>query len=190
MKKTHQLVFASFALFSLIACGNARQSNENPSSEKPSIDTSVVQPSSNQSSVDILITSKPTSSSEKSSSSSIISSSEQKSSSTQGSSSEQPSSSEVPSSSSSSGESTSQVDEVTYHVRFVNYDETLLYEVDVLEGEDAVYVGETPEKEGDDEFNYEFDGWDIELTNISSNTTAVAQYKAVAKENWGPIIWF
>ena len=79
--------------------------------------------------------------------------------------------------------------EVYYHVTFVNYDESILYEYDVLKGSEATYTGEDPVKEEDDEFTYEFDGWDKDLTNIQSDTTFVAQYKATAKENWGPIIW-
>ena len=80
--------------------------------------------------------------------------------------------------------------ETYYHVVFVNYDESVLYEVDVLKGSEALYSGEAPTKEEDDEFTYEFIGWDKELTDIQSNTTFTAQFKAVAKENWGPIIWF
>ena len=79
--------------------------------------------------------------------------------------------------------------EVYYHVIFVNDDETKLYEADVLEGTEAVYGGKTPTKEADEEFTYEFDGWDKELTNIQSDTTFVAQFKAVAKQNWGPIVF-
>ena len=79
--------------------------------------------------------------------------------------------------------------EVYYHVIFLNYDETKLYEIDVLEGTEAVYSGETPTKAEDDEFTYEFDGWDKDLTNIQADVTTIATYKEVAKENWGPIEW-
>lgn len=85
---------------------------------------------------------------------------------------------------------TSEQQSAYYHVTFVNYDNSVLYEVDVLEGSEALYSGEDPVKEEDDEFTYEFIGWDKELTDIQSNTTFIAQFKAVAKEGWGPIIWF
>ena len=108
---------------------------------------------------------------------------------------EEPSSSSIEPTSSGTSE-TSSVDipssnvEIYYHVRFVNYDDSLLYEEDVLEGNDAEYKGETPVKPEDDEFTYEFVGWDKELTNIQSKTTFKAEYKAVGKEGWGSIIWF
>ena len=84
----------------------------------------------------------------------------------------------------------SKKEDVYYHVVFINYDETVLYEADVLEGNAAIYSGEEPVKAEDDEFTYEFDGWDKDLTNIQSDTIFIAQFKAVAKENWGPIHWF
>ena len=95
------------------------------------------------------------------------------------------------SSSSSSGSSSNSSihQDVYYTVTFLNYDETPLQEVRVLEGEEAHYTGATPTKDEDDEFKYEFDGWDKDLTNITSNVTTKATYKAVAKENWGPIHW-
>ena len=93
-------------------------------------------------------------------------------------------------SSNETSSSSSLPEEIYYHVIFINYDDTLLYEVDVKEGEEAIYNGIDPTKEEDDEFTYEFDGWDIDLTNITSDVTAKATYKAIAKENWGPIIWF
>ena len=80
--------------------------------------------------------------------------------------------------------------QVYYHVVFKNCDETVLSEIDVLQGTEAVYSGETPTKAEDDEFTYEFNGWDKDLTNIQADVTATATYKSVAKENWSPITWF
>ena len=80
--------------------------------------------------------------------------------------------------------------ETYYHVTFVNYDDSLLYEVDVKEGETATYVGETPTKPEDDEFTYEFSGWDKDLDNILSDLTTKAMYDAISKEGWSSIIWF
>ena len=79
--------------------------------------------------------------------------------------------------------------QVYYHVVFKNYDETVLSEIDVLQGTEAVYSGETPTKAEDDEFTYEFDGWDKDLTNIQADVTTLATYKPVAKEGWGEIIY-
>ena len=103
------------------------------------------------------------------------------------------SSNEVPSSNpviSSEQNTSSEQQETYYHVVFVNYDNSPLYEADVLEGGTALYSGEEPVKAEDDEFTYEFDGWDKDLANIQSDTTFIAQFKAVAKESWGPIVWF
>lgn len=85
---------------------------------------------------------------------------------------------------------TSEQQSTYYHVTFVNYDNSVLYEVDVLEGSEALYSGEDPVKEEDDEFTYEFIGWDVDLKAVSSDVTAKAQFEPVAKEEWGPIIWF
>lgn len=78
---------------------------------------------------------------------------------------------------------------VYYHVTFVNYDDSVLYEVEVREGREAIYQGETPTKPDDDEFKYEFEGWDKDLTSINAEVTAKATFKYIAKEPWGPIIW-
>ena len=78
-----------------------------------------------------------------------------------------------------------------YHkVTFLNYDNTKLLEVTVKDGGTAVYSGKTPTKEADDEFTYEFKGWDKELTNVTSDFSTKAVYNPVAKENWGSIEWF
>ena len=87
---------------------------------------------------------------------------------------------------------TSSVEEtpVYYHVIFQNYDGTKLYEVDVLEGDTAVYQGQTPKKPADEEndYTYSFSGWDKVLTNITSDLIVVATYSST-KINWGPGHW-
>ena len=85
---------------------------------------------------------------------------------------------------------TSASDGTYFHVTFLNYDDSLLYEVDVLDGEAAIYQGTTLIKPEDDEFTYEFIGWDKDLSSINSDTIAKAQFEAIAKENWGSISWF
>lgn len=99
-------------------------------------------------------------------------------------------SSSIPSSSVAPSSSTPT--EIRYRVVFQNYDGTILQEIDVLEGSKAEYSGETPTKEEDDEFTYEFQGWDKEeeLNAVKSDVTTKAVYKSVGKEGWGSIIWF
>ena len=76
--------------------------------------------------------------------------------------------------------------EVYYHVTFLNYDETKLF--DVLEGHEAVYSGETPIRPEDDDFTYTFKEWDKDLSKITEDVTTKAVYDLTAKNNWGPII--
>ena len=78
---------------------------------------------------------------------------------------------------------------VYYQVKFVNYDDSVLYETTVREGREAVYDGEAPTRPEDDEFKYEFEKWDKDLTSITSNLTVKAVYKYIPQENWGEIIF-
>ena len=172
MKGNLRILLSSIVLFSLISCGSVNKPSSSSINDS-STDSSIEEPSSSDSSEEK--TSSQESSSEQSS---ILSSSEETS-----------SSSEASSSSESSSESS--IPEGTYyHVTFVNYDDSVLYEVDVLEGSEAIYSGETPIKPEDDEFTYEFKGWDQDLTNIQMEMTTKAEYSYTAKENWGPIHWF
>ena len=216
MKKSIKLLLGSFVIFSLIACG-AQTAKSDSGKQESSVQESTTSHSSEESikpspisSSSSVISSNSSSSTEKpsSSSSSVVpssSSSSSNSASSAISSSEEPSSSSITVSSSSSEQSSSSSStpsesssslpmEVYYHITFVNddKDETVLLEIDVLEGSEAQYSGETPTKEEDDEFKYEFLGWDKEedLKAVSSNVTTKAVYNAIAKENWGPIIWF
>lgn len=77
-----------------------------------------------------------------------------------------------------------------YTVTFVNDDDSILYVDEVEEGQDAVYEGDTPVKEEDDDFTYEFKEWDHVLTNVTSSFVTKAVYEATAKYNWSSIHWF
>lgn len=59
-----------------------------------------------------------------------------------------------------------------YKVTFLDYDETVLKEVTVDAGS-TVAAPSNPSKEG-----YTFEGWDKDLTNVSSDFTVTATYKA------------
>ena len=100
------------------------------------------------------------------------------------------STSQIEISSEESSSSISSNEETYYHVTFLNYDDALLYETDVLEGSEAIYRGDTPIKPEDDEFVYEFKGWDKDISHIVSDLTVKAEYSYTAKENWGSISWF
>ena len=189
MKENLRLILSSIALFSLISCGSVNKPSSSQINDSNSTSSEIEEPSSSDSSEE-------ESSSQESSSkqSSISSSSDEISSSEVSSSSEQsslPSSSSEEESSSNPDSSSSWVTpEGYYHVIFLNYDDALLYEVDVEEGHEAIYGGETPIRPEDDEFTYEFKGWDQDLTSILSDVTTVAEYTYIAKENWSSIIWF
>ena len=162
-------------------------SSSNPAEESSSVETSsstIEESSSEETSSTI----EQSSSDEQETSSDIESSSseEEQSSSIE----EQSSSVEESSSDESSSESSIQV---YYHVKFVNYDDSLLYEVDVLEGSAATYVGRTPTKPDYEIYKYNFTGWDKDLTIINSDLTTKAKYNEEVKEEekgWGSIHWF
>lgn len=79
---------------------------------------------------------------------------------------------------------------VYHHVRFVNYDNALLEEQDVLHGQPVTYKGILPTQPEDDEFTYEFLKWDKDLSSVTSDMTIKATYTAIPKEDWGSVIWF
>lgn len=64
-----------------------------------------------------------------------------------------------------------------YHtVTFKNYDGTLLQQVKVEDGKNAVYSGQTPTRENTPEHTYTFIGWDEPLNNITFDCIRIAQY--------------
>lgn len=65
----------------------------------------------------------------------------------------------------------------SYTVTFVNWDGTVLYKTDVIEGETAVYGGETPTRpDSEDGYQYTFSKWDKDLTNVTSNMVVTAVF--------------
>ena len=69
----------------------------------------------------------------------------------------------------------------SYTVTFKNYDGTLLGTSKVNYGSSASYSGNTPTKPNsqDDLLAYEFYGWDVDLSYITGDTTAIAQFSVV-----------
>ena len=64
----------------------------------------------------------------------------------------------------------------SYHIGFYNYDSTLLYETDVLEGVMPSYSGQVPTKPSDASSNYRFAGWDPTLAVASKDQNYTAIY--------------
>ena len=69
-----------------------------------------------------------------------------------------------------------------YTVTFKNYDGTVLGTSTVDYGSTAVYGGSTPTKPASVDLVYSFTGWDISLTNVTSNRIAVAQYSSSTRQ--------
>lgn len=68
---------------------------------------------------------------------------------------------------------------VEYTVIFKNYDGTKLYEAVVQAGKTAEYVGVIPVKPAEGYLEYVFNGWDKNLTNVSSNFETTAVFKTI-----------
>lgn len=80
----------------------------------------------------------------------------------------------------SSSSSSSEDVNKEFKVTFTNYDDSVLFTDIVKKGEDAVYEGKTPIRPEDENYRYEFIGWDKSLKNIRRDTTVKAQYKSFA----------
>ena len=67
----------------------------------------------------------------------------------------------------------------SYTIIFKNYNGTTL-QSNVLEyGETPVFSGDTPKKEADNTYYYEFSGWDSEITSVTGNKTYKATFNSV-----------
>ena len=67
----------------------------------------------------------------------------------------------------------------TFTVRFVNYDDTLLYEeVQVAKGSTVAYPGNRPARFDDNKSYYTFSGWDQELAPVEKDVTYKATFEA------------
>jgi hypothetical protein len=76
----------------------------------------------------------------------------------------------------SSSSSSSSQPPVQYTITFKNYDDSVLYTTNVIQGQNAVYQGPTPTRPATSEFTYVFTGWDRTLTNVTSAFTTTAQF--------------
>ena len=68
-----------------------------------------------------------------------------------------------------------------FNVKFVNWDATVLYETKVLYGEDAIYKGPTPTKEGRGDVSYKFSHF-TNVNKIDRDTICVAVFETIKPE--------
>lgn len=69
-----------------------------------------------------------------------------------------------------------------YTITWVNDDGSLLYTSEVIEGELPVYDGQTPAKDDDEDYTYDFDQWMPSITVASSDQTYEATYQMTQLE--------
>ncbi len=71
----------------------------------------------------------------------------------------------------------SSIPKTMYDIKFVNYDETVLQESQVEEGQMPVYNGETPIKPSTIQYHYVHTGWDKEIVAAVANATYTAVFR-------------
>lgn len=69
-----------------------------------------------------------------------------------------------------------------YTIRFLNWDATLLQEVQTPAGEIPQYTGETPTREADEEYTYTFKGWKPKIIPAGGDATYVATFSSAPIE--------
>lgn len=74
-----------------------------------------------------------------------------------------------------------EIPEITYYsVVFKNWDGTVLYTTNVIEGHTPIYNGNIPTRPSDEQYNYTFNGWLPSLGPVNENIEYTAQYTATA----------
>ena len=73
------------------------------------------------------------------------------------------------------GEKTKKED-IYYDAIFVDYDDSILYQTKVKDGDIPSYTLTNPTRSNDDNYSYTFSGWSPTIGEIHQNTTYVAQY--------------
>ena len=68
-----------------------------------------------------------------------------------------------------------------YNVNFVDYDGTILDTQIVEYGKEAI-APKNPEREANEKYTYEFAGWSVDFSNVTSNLIVKANYKEIEKE--------
>lgn len=69
-----------------------------------------------------------------------------------------------------------------YDVVFKNEDGTVLQSEKITYGELPIYAGAVPTKAETDQYKYEFDGWNSAISQVYSDVTYIARFKAIVKE--------
>lgn len=68
-----------------------------------------------------------------------------------------------------------------YLITFVNYDDTVLQASNVQANTIPEYIGKTPEKEQDDKYSYEFNGWEPAITAVTGEATYTAKFREIPR---------
>lgn len=72
-----------------------------------------------------------------------------------------------------------EIPEITYYsVVFKNWDGTILYTTNVIEGHTPIYNGNIPTRPSDEQYNYTFNGWTPSLGPVYGNIEYTASYTA------------
>ena len=72
-----------------------------------------------------------------------------------------------------------EIPDITYYsVVFKNWDGTILYTTNVIEGHTPIYNGNIPTRPSDEQYNYTFNGWTPSLGPVYGNIEYTASYAA------------